>query len=183
MLHASHTYNHQNFSVNYGMRCYFWLQQNRCIDSFGHSGTMYCSEQDTTPQHFLSSRHKKDDHGSTNKRTNCWPQWLQVQKTIPNITYMEIHIVHHSISRNNSHSYQEISKLFLLSERKLPDKNWKTRKKKNETNNKTSCMNSSVSLSVVQELLTVTCMIVTNLSQHQSAKTKLIWYMFSNHFG
>jgi hypothetical protein len=25
--------------------------------SFGHSGTTYCPEQDTTPQHFLSSRH------------------------------------------------------------------------------------------------------------------------------
>jgi hypothetical protein len=36
--------------------------------SFGHSGTTYCPEQDTTPLHFLSSRHKKDDRGSTNKQ-------------------------------------------------------------------------------------------------------------------
>jgi hypothetical protein len=31
-------------------------------------------------------------------------------KKIPNSTYMEIHIVHQSINRNNCHSYQEISK-------------------------------------------------------------------------
>jgi len=71
--------------------------------SSGHSGTTYCPEQDTTPQHFLSSRHKKDDHCSTNKQ-QLLNEMVASAKKIPNSTYMEIHIVPQSISRNNSHS-------------------------------------------------------------------------------
>jgi ferritin-like protein len=43
-------------------------------------------------------------------------------KKIPNSTYMEIHIVHQSINRNNCH-IKKFPKLFIFSERKLPDKN------------------------------------------------------------